>query len=188
MPADDVVVFAGRHIPDKRAPALVPALGRARRDLPGLRGAIYGDGPEREEVLRLRAVHGLEDALEVPGFVNGAEIERALGHALCMVLPSSREGYGLVVMEAAHHGTPSVVVAGPDNAALELISDGENGVVAASASPEDLAEAIARVHAAGPELRRTTHEWFRRNAPSRSLESSLETVTRSYGEPAKARR
>lgn len=185
---EDVVVFAGRHIPDKRAPALVPALARARADVPGLRGAIYGDGPERDEVLRLRTVHGLDDALDVPGFVNGAEIERALAHALCLVLPSSREGYGLVVMEAAHHGTPSVVVAGPDNAAVELIAEGENGVVAASASPEDLAEAIARVHAAGPELRRSTQEWFRRNAPSRSLEGSLETVIRSYGEPASARR
>jgi glycosyltransferase involved in cell wall biosynthesis len=188
VPADEVVVFAGRHIPDKRAPALVPALARARRDLPRLRGAIFGDGPEREEVLRLRAAHDLEDVLDVPGFVNGDEIERALGHALCMVLPSSREGYGMVVMEAAHHGTPSVVVAGPDNAAVELISEGENGVVARSASPEDLAEAIARVHAAGPELRRSTHAWFRRNALARSLESSLETVTRSYTEVASARR
>jgi glycosyltransferase involved in cell wall biosynthesis len=186
--AEKVVVFAGRHIPDKRAPALVPALARARRDLPELRGAIFGDGPEREEVLRLRTAHGLEDALDVPGFVDGDDLARALGHALCMVLPSSREGYGMVVMEAAHHGTPSVVVAGPDNAAVELISDGENGVVAGSASPEHLADAIARVHAAGPDLRRTTREWFRRNARSRSLERSLETVLRIYGEPASARR
>jgi glycosyltransferase involved in cell wall biosynthesis len=188
LPAEDVVVFAGRHIPDKRAPALVPALAVARRDIPGLRGAIYGDGPERAEVLRLRSAHGLEEAVAVPGFVNGAEIERALGNALCMVLPSSREGYGMVVMEAAYHGTPSIVVAGTDNAAVELISEGENGVVARSASPEDLSEAIERVHAAGWELRRSTHDWFRRNAASRSLESSLETVTRSYAESASARR
>jgi glycosyltransferase involved in cell wall biosynthesis len=187
-PAEDLMVFAGRHIPEKQVPALVPALACARLDLPGLRGAIYGDGPDRDEVLRLRAEHALEEALDVPGFVDGADIERAFGRALCMVLPSSREGYGLVVMEAAHHGTPSVVVEGPDNAAVELISDGENGVVAASASPEDLAAAIGRVHAAGPDLRRTTREWFRRNAPSRSLESSLELVIRSYSEPASIRR
>jgi glycosyltransferase involved in cell wall biosynthesis len=37
-PADPVVVFAGRHIPEKRAPALVPALRRAREQLPDLRG------------------------------------------------------------------------------------------------------------------------------------------------------
>jgi len=41
-----------------------------------------------------------------------------------------------VVIEAAAHGTPAVVVAGPDNAAAELVSEGENGFVAPSASPE----------------------------------------------------
>jgi glycosyltransferase involved in cell wall biosynthesis len=180
-----VVVFAGRHIPEKQAPAVVDAVARARRDLPDLRAAVYGDGPERAEVLHARARHGLDGVVEVPGFVDADQIERALRHALCMVLPSRREGYGMVVIEAAREGTPSVVVAGPDNAAVELVSEGENGFVAASASPEDLAAAIARVHAAGPELRRSTSEWFRRNASRLSLEASLERVLESYGKSAR---
>ena len=186
-PADDVVVFAGRHIPEKRAPAVAGALARARQTVPHLRGAIYGDGPERGEVLRARTLHALEDALEVPGFVDAATLEQALSTALCMLLPSSREGYGMVVMEAASHGTPSVVVSGPDNAAVELVEEGVNGVVAASASAEDLAEAIMRVRSAGEDLRSSTRTWFLENAPSRSLESSLEVVLRSYGGPATAR-
>ena len=48
--------------------------------------------------------------------------------ALCLLLTSRREGYGLVVVEAASHGTPSVVVAGEDNAATELIEEGVNGI------------------------------------------------------------
>ena len=70
-----------------------------------------------------------------------------------MVLPSSREGYGLIVVEAASMGVPSVVVAGPDNAAVELIEPGQNGFVADSASPADLAAAVLAVHERGPELR-----------------------------------
>ena len=77
-----------------------------------------------------------------------------------MVLPSRREGYGIVVVEAAARGVPSVVVADPDNAATELVDEGENGFVAASASPEDLAAAILRVRDAGPELRASTAAWF----------------------------
>jgi glycosyltransferase involved in cell wall biosynthesis len=96
------------------------------------------------------------------------------------VLPSSREGYGLVVVEAAGRGTPSVVVAGEDNAATELVDDGQNGFVAASPSPEDLAAAILRVRAAGPALREATAEWFERNAQRLSLEHSLETVLAAY--------
>ena len=187
LPAEPVVVFAGRHIPEKRVPALVPALALARERIPELRGEVYGDGPERDEVLRLRAEHGLEEALAVPGRVEAEQVERALARALCMLLPSSREGYGLVVVEASAAGTPSVVVAGPDNAATGLIEEGVNGYVAASASAEDLAAAIERVHAEGQALRDRTAAWFRANAERLSLSGSLDKVLDSY-RSASARR
>jgi glycosyltransferase involved in cell wall biosynthesis len=181
LPAEPVVVFAGRHIPEKRVPSIVPALALARERLPDLRGEILGDGPERPLVLGLRADHGLESVLAVPGSVPAEQVDEALRRALCLILPSRREGYGMVVLEAASKGTPSVVVAAPDNAAVELIEDGENGFVAASASPEDLANAIERVDRAGSELRRTTAEWFRRNSRRLSLGHSLEQVLEVYG-------
>jgi glycosyltransferase involved in cell wall biosynthesis len=181
--AEPVVVFAGRHIPEKRVPALVPALALAREHIPELRGEVFGDGPDREEVLQLRAEHGLDEALEVPGFVSAERVESALAHALCMVLPSRREGYGMIVVEAAALGTPSVVVAAPDNAAADLVSEGENGYVARSASPEDLAAAIERVHAEGHALRERTAEWFRANGTRLSLDSSLQTVVAAYARP-----
>ena len=187
QPAEPVVVFAGRHIPEKRVPAIVPALALARERIPELRGEILGDGPERDEVLRLRSEHGLERALDVPGRVEPERVERALARALCMLLPSRREGYGLVVVEAAAAGTPSVVVADEDNAATDLVSDGENGCVAPSASPEDLARAIERVHDEGQALRERTAAWFRANAERLSLSSSLEKVLESY-RAASARR
>jgi glycosyltransferase involved in cell wall biosynthesis len=187
LPAEPVVVFAGRHIPEKRVPALVPALALARERVPGLRGEIYGDGPERGEVLRLRSALGLDGALDVPGFVSAERVELALTRALCMVLPSRREGYGMVVVEAASVGTPSVVVADPDNAATDLVSDGENGYVAASASSHDLAEAIERVQSHGLALRERTAAWFVANAERLSLEGSLKRVLEGYAEPSARR-
>jgi glycosyltransferase involved in cell wall biosynthesis len=178
--ADPLVVFAGRHIPEKRAPAVVPAVARAREAIPGLTGVVFGDGPERRAVLDAIARQGLGDVVRAPGFVDSTEIDTALRRALCLVLPSSREGYGLVVVEAAARGTPSVVVAGPDNAAVELVDDGENGVVAASAGPDDLAAAIRRVHDEGLALRERTCAWFARHAERLSLGRSLETVAASY--------
>jgi glycosyltransferase involved in cell wall biosynthesis len=178
--ADDIAVFAGRHIPEKRAPAVVPAVGRARERLPNLRGRVFGDGPEREAVLAAIAREGLQGVVEAPGFVDATEVDEALRNALCMVLPSRREGYGMVVVEASARGTPSVVVREEDNAAVELVDDGVNGVIAASASPDDLADAIVRIHQAGDELRRSTCEWFARNARRLSLEASLEHVAASY--------
>ena len=118
--------------------------------------------------------------VEAPGFVDATEVDEALRNALCMVLPSRREGYGMVVVEASARGTPSIVVREEDNAAVELVDDGVNGVIAASASPDDLADAIVRVHEAGDELRRSTCEWFARNARRLSLGASLEHVAASY--------
>jgi glycosyltransferase involved in cell wall biosynthesis len=178
---EPVAVFAGRHIPEKRAHAIVPAVRRARETIPDLRAEIFGDGPDRPAVLRAIAAQRMDDVVVAPGFVAAETIDAALRRALCMVLPSRREGYGLVVVEAAARGTPSVVVRDDDNAAVELVDDGENGVVAASASPEDLAAAIVRVHDEGEALRASTRAWFARNAHRLSLAASLETVAASYG-------
>lgn len=180
LEARPVVVFAGRLVPEKRAAALVPALARARAEVPELRAEIYGDGPERIAVQREIASLGLNCSVVAPGFVPAEQLEQARSSALCLVLPSAREGYGLVVLEAAARGVPVVVVRGPDNAATELVEDGVNGAIAPSAAPEDLAAAIVRVHRAGPELRRSTLDWFRQNAERLSFEASYRSVLEAY--------
>jgi glycosyltransferase involved in cell wall biosynthesis len=181
---EPVVVFAGRHIPEKQVPAIVPAVALALGSAPELRAEIYGDGPERGQVVALVRSLGLEAAVSVPGFVEHGRVHDALRRALCLVLPSRREGYGLVVVEACAAGTPSVVVADPDNAATELIEAGVNGFVAASASPEDLSAAILRVRDAGPALRESTVAWYAEHARELSLADSLERVAAAYGAPA----
>jgi glycosyltransferase involved in cell wall biosynthesis len=180
QPAEPVVVFAGRHIPEKRVPALVPALVEARGRVPELEAEIYGDGPDREQVVRLVEESGMNGAVRVPGFVAAEEIQRAVSRALCLALPSRREGYGLVVVEAAAAGTPSIVVRDPDNAAAELVDEGENGFLAPSAAPSDLADAIVRVYERGEELRASTREWYARNERRLSIETSVERVIAAY--------
>jgi glycosyltransferase involved in cell wall biosynthesis len=118
--------------------------------------------------------------VEAPGFVDGSVIDDAFGEATCLLLPSTREGYGLVVIEAASVGTPSVVVAGPDNAAVELIVEGVNGHVAPSGSAPDLAAAIAAVHEEGDRLRERTAAWFAEAAPTLTAEASARTVLAVY--------
>jgi glycosyltransferase involved in cell wall biosynthesis len=179
-PASLRVVFAGRHIPEKRVAAIVPAIGQALRDIPGITGLLFGDGPERAAVLAAIAQHGLDDAVAAPGFVPPEAVATALDDALCLVLPSAREGYGLVVLEAAARGTPVVLVAGRDNAALEHLVEGVNGVLAPTAEPTDLAAAIVAVHAAGPALRERTARWYASRREELSAEGSLGRVTIAY--------
>ena len=160
LPAEPVVVFAGRHIPEKNPVAVVHAVAKARETIPDLRGAIYGDGPERPKVLAAIAEHGLEGVVEAPGFVDEEVIDDALARALCLVLPSRREGYGLVVVETLSKGTPVVLVRGEDNASTELIAEGENGFVAADASATELAAVVVKVRDGGANLRDSTLAWF----------------------------
>jgi glycosyltransferase involved in cell wall biosynthesis len=180
LPAEPVVVFAGRHIPEKSPVAVVHAVAKARETIPDLRGAIYGDGPERPKVLAAIAEHGLEGVVEAPGFVDEEVIEDALARALCLVLPSRREGYGLVVVETLSKGTPVVLVRGEDNAAAEFVSEERNGFLVCSARPDDLAAAVTRVHTAGPALRDSTLEWFRSRAGRLGLSGSLARVAAAY--------
>jgi glycosyltransferase involved in cell wall biosynthesis len=175
-----LVVGAARMIPEKMVPDAVAGVAAAAKRIAGLEGRFFGDGPERDEVLAQIARLAPDGSITAPGFVAEEEVKEALARALCMLLGSRREGYGLIVVEAASLGTPSIVIRGADNAATELIQEGVNGFIAASAAPEAIAEAIGRVHAAGPPLRRSTAAWFAEHAWRLSLESSLETVLASY--------
>jgi glycosyltransferase involved in cell wall biosynthesis len=209
-PAEPLVVFAGRLIPEKRAPLAVAAFAHAAQRIedlsdggrPGqqaaashdetaggagrLRGEFYGDGPEAAALARAILEHGVQEIATAPGFVDASLVDAALTRALCMLSTSSREGYGMVVVEAAARATPSVVVAGEDNAAVELVEEGVNGFIAPDSDPETIAAAIVSVHDAGMALRESTARWFAENAERLSLESSLRTVLGSYasGDPA----
>jgi glycosyltransferase involved in cell wall biosynthesis len=180
FPAEPVVVFAGRHIPEKNPVAVVRAVAKARETIPELRAVIYGDGPERPNVLAAIADHKLEGIVEAPGFVAEDVVQNALGRALCLVHPTRREGYGLVVLEALSRGTPVVLVAGEENAAAEFISNGENGFIADSAGAEDLASGIVRVRDAGFDLRRSAVAWFIRHSRELSIAGSLAAVVTAY--------
>jgi glycosyltransferase involved in cell wall biosynthesis len=178
--AEPLVLFAGRLIPEKRVTLAVSAIALAASRIAGLRGEILGEGPERPALDAAIAAHGLQETVSAPGFADVAVVDGAMRRALCMLLTSRREGYGMVVVEAAARGTPSIVVAGEDNAATELIVEGVNGTVVQSADPQAIADAIARVDEAGLALRESTARWFGENAERLSLESSLRTVLDVY--------
>jgi glycosyltransferase involved in cell wall biosynthesis len=178
------VLFAGRLIPEKQAPLGVAAIAIAQQRIAGLRGEFLGDGPERAALQAAIAEHGVSESVSAPGFADGATVDAEMRRALCVLLPSRREGYGMVVVEAAARGTPSVVVAGEDNAATELVVDGVNGFISPSPDADAIADAIVRVGEAGFGLRERTAAWYRENAARLSLESSLRVVLEAYARPS----
>ncbi len=157
------VVFLGRLVPEKRAADIPAAIASARRQIPNLQAKIYGDGPDRPAIQKRVSELHLEKEIECPGFVEQNIVERSLAKALCLLFPSTREGYGLVVVEAAARGVPIIVTNSPDSAATELIEQGGNGYIADSADPETLASEIIKVFEHDNVLRNSTHNWFKSN-------------------------
>jgi glycosyltransferase involved in cell wall biosynthesis len=179
-PSEPHVIYAGRHIPEKNVTALPAALEELMRRRPEVTATIFGRGPDAETVSTEIERRGLGDRVSMPGFVDVEEISSAMRQASCLVLPSRREGYGLVVLEANSAGTPVVTVAGPDNAATELVDDGTNGFVATEASPEALADALEAAIDGGQELRERTFNHYRAHAEEYALSSSLEAFAQAY--------
>jgi glycosyltransferase involved in cell wall biosynthesis len=180
--AEPIALFAGRHVPDKRVTILPEAVMLARRRIPALRAVIVGDGPERPRLVERIEQLGLEAAIDAPGFVPRDELERLLRGAACVVSPSVRDGYGMVVPEAAAAGTPVVVCRAPDNAATGLVEEGVNGAIAPRAAAADVADAIVRVVEGGEALRSSTAAWFHAHSSELSMAESIDRVAAAYAQ------
>ena len=118
------VLYVGRLSPEKNVDTLVEAIG-------DLNLVVAGDGPLRDRV---------PDAL---GAVPHAEVERLLERASVVVAPCEREGFGLAAAEAMAFGRPVVAAAG--GALLELVADGETGLLVPARDAAALREAVERL-------------------------------------------
>jgi len=175
-----LILFVGRLIPEKRAELVPVVIMEVRRHHPHARAVIVGDGPARSDVERAVSRHDASEAVEMLGFVSAEQVAELMASAHCLLVPSTREGYGLVVIEAAALGTPSVVIDGPDNAAVELIKPGINGQAARIDDPREVAAAVLAVLAAGHQLRTSTRRWFEDNEPSLRIDNASQGVVALY--------
>jgi glycosyltransferase involved in cell wall biosynthesis len=102
------VCVLGRLVPHKRVELALEAVARIRPHLPELRVRVVGQGwwePRlREAVDRL----GLQDSVELLGWVDEEAKQRVLASSWALAMPSVKEGWGLAVLEAAANGTPTV--------------------------------------------------------------------------------
>ncbi|SDH47715.1 Glycosyltransferase involved in cell wall bisynthesis [Microbacterium pygmaeum] len=167
------VLYAGRHIADKQIEFLPAAVEEVRRTIPDLELVILGRGSHTDTILE--AV-GDRDWVSLPGFVDEEELRHLFSTAACLANPSRREGYGLVVVEAAAWGTPVVLVSDENNASTELIAEGVNGFVAASTAPGALGAAIMSVLQGGEELRHRTREWYEEAVRTRTIEKTVQGI------------
>ena len=174
------VLFAGRHISDKGVDIIPDVFAAVRSTLPSLRLVIAGSGPLTASVRARVEALGLGDSVDFPGFVGDDAFEELIAGAECLLLPSRREGYGMIVAEATALGTPVVVARHPENRAVDLIEPMVNGLVADPPTTDSLAAAVVAAVTASDTLRYSTRRWAAINIPGHSLDRSVEQVVGDY--------
>jgi glycosyltransferase involved in cell wall biosynthesis len=132
-----LVVAVGRLVPVKRFDLLIDALVAIKPKHPQLRVVIAGEGQCREALEAQIRDAQADDWISLPGRVDETEKVELYREAWLLAMTSSREGWGMIVTEAAACGTPSVVtrVPGFTDAVIEgvtgLLADGRDDFAAA---------------------------------------------------------
>jgi len=139
------IIYVGRLKRSKRVDQVLRAVSHVRTVLPDVRLWIAGSGDlaYETELRELAGELGISRNTKFLGHVPDIERDSLMGRAHVLVMASVREGWGLVVTEAAAQWTPAV---GYDVAGLrDSIMDGKTGLLAKNGDPKALGKALVRI-------------------------------------------
>jgi glycosyltransferase involved in cell wall biosynthesis len=123
---------------EKGVDVLVRALPIILNAVPNLQCVVVGDGPERENLIKLAGQLGVQDALKLPGF--NSDIPSFLLSCSVVVHPSRIDGMPLSILEAMAAAKP--IVASAVGEIPTLLLGGEAGVLVPPDNPSKLAASI----------------------------------------------
>ena len=135
------IVTVGRVIGLKRPLMILDAFRNLSEEFPEHRLAFYGEGDMREEVLRAAEAYGLRERVELPGAVT--DVFERISTAELFVMASDYEGMSNALLEAMCMGLP--VVSTKVSGAVDVIRDGENGLLVDCGSEKGLTDAMRRM-------------------------------------------
>lgn len=183
---DPLFIFVARLTSMKRPDLCVEAMRIVVDTYPKARLAIVGYGPMEKKLSRMIARNGLDknvylvnkDHLFFDAHPKDQKV-RLMQEAWALLLPSVKEGWGMVVTEAAACGTPSIVtnVTGLTDSVAHL----KTGIrIAADPTPHQLAAAINEI-IANPRMTASLSANSRRAAGNFVWEKSHKLFTSLLG-------
>jgi len=134
------VTRMAEHDRGKNVDAILRAFAVVADRLPNASLVVVGDGHLRAELEAYAATLGLQQRVHFLGKVSDDELDACYGQAAAFVLPSSKEGFGIVYLEAWKHGLP--VICGTEGAASEVVAHEVDGFVVDPADCAQLASAM----------------------------------------------
>lgn len=133
------ICVVGRLVPHKQVEHAIDAVATLLEEFPDLRLHVVGSGWWESELRAYAAPLVARGAVVFEGHVSEVRKQEIYEESWLMALPSLKEGWGLVVGEAAAHHTPTVAYASAGGT-RESIVDGVSGVLVDS--PAELTAAI----------------------------------------------
>jgi phosphatidyl-myo-inositol dimannoside synthase len=147
--APTIVTIARLEQRYKGHDVLIRALPLVHSRIPGARLVVVGDGPLQPIYESLARSLGLAGGVEFAGALEDAERDRLLEQAHVFAMPSrlpldgGGEGFGIVYLEAAVHGLPTV--AGDIAGAVDAVVHGETGLLVDPTDHVAVADAITEL-------------------------------------------
>jgi phosphatidylinositol alpha-1,6-mannosyltransferase len=128
---------------DKGIDYAIAALPAVRTRVPDVNYTIIGDGDDRPRLEQLARDCGVADIVRFAGRVPDQQLHAYLSGTDLFMLPSRKEGFGIVFLEAMAHG--KAVIAGDHGGSPEVVIDGETGILVRHGNLAGLANAIIRL-------------------------------------------
>ncbi len=184
LEADDVVIGNVANLSSKKDhTTLIDAFARVARTLAGARLVLVGFGPLQSALQQHAVTAGLAERVHFLGARDDAA-DLVAGFDV-FVLTSRHEGFGIALLEAMAAGVPCVATA--VDAIPELITDGDNGLLAPQGDHVAIAEAVVRVLSDRPLAARLAEHGRRTVRTSYSSEAMVAGICQVYEEVAKTR-
>jgi glycosyltransferase involved in cell wall biosynthesis len=146
--SEPFLLFSGRLIPRKGVRYLLEAMPRILERHP-IKLVITGDGPLREPLQAQAEKLGLSRWVQFAGFVTNERLSELFRSCTAYVHPAihdergDTEGLGVVLIEALRNRKP--VIASNVGGIVDVIKDGDTGLLVPEKDPEALAAAVVRV-------------------------------------------
>jgi glycosyltransferase involved in cell wall biosynthesis len=136
-----LIGYFGRLKKYKSIDHLLLAYQIVKEDFPETRLRVIGDGDDRKRLERLAQELRLGGSVEFTGYAGGEKKVELLQEMHFLVNTSSKEGWGLTVLEANACGT--CVIASDVPGLRDSVIDGETGLLYEYGNIEQLAEKIS---------------------------------------------
>jgi glycosyltransferase involved in cell wall biosynthesis len=121
------IVYVGRLVAEKGVDTLIEAVARLRQGFPNVTVKIVGSGPAFEQLNQLVVESGLTENVIFVGQLDRNGVRQVLLSSKILVLPSRKESFGLVLLEAANAGC--AVVATSTGGIPSIVEHGQNGLL-----------------------------------------------------------